>query len=85
LEGKERIALKCSAISDQVLAVIEGPSFYDNRKEEISCRVFGTQSKKHPKVERIMAQPDFLITGASMRFTAHVKFNDGIDQYRMTP
>jgi len=42
LSGKERVAIKCSAISDQVLAVIEGPCFFDNRREEISARSFGT-------------------------------------------
>ena len=40
--GKEKIALKCSAISEEILAVVEGPCFFDNRKEEISARVFGT-------------------------------------------
>ena len=46
-----------------MIAVIEEPVFFENRKEEISARVFGTQSTKHPKVERIMAQGDFLISG----------------------
>jgi len=55
LTGKEKVALKCTAISNEVLAVIEGPCFFNNRKEEISTRVFGTSSTKHPKVERIMA------------------------------
>lgn len=32
-----------------------------------------------------MAQGDFLITGAKMRFLKHVEFNDGMDQYRLTP
>jgi len=67
------------------LAVIEEPEFYPNRKEEISARTFGTQSVKHPKVERIMAQGDWLLTGKKMRFLKHVEFNDGIDQYRMSP
>ena len=40
--GKEKIALKCSKISDEILAIVEGPCFFDNRKEEISARVFGT-------------------------------------------
>jgi ATP sulfurylase len=53
LKDEKRIALKCSAISDDVLAIIENPVFYENRKEEISARVFGVQSRKHPKVERI--------------------------------
>lgn len=85
LQGKEKVAIKCSAISDQILAVIEKPEFYSNRKEEISARVFGTQSVKHPKVERIMAQGDYLITGAKMRFLKHIEFNDGMDMYRLSP
>lgn len=65
----KRIALKCSAISPDVLAVIEEPEFYDNRKEEICTKTFGTRSKLHPKIERIEQQGDVLISGKSMRFT----------------
>lgn len=55
LKGEKKIALKCSKLSPEVLAVIEEPVFFENRKEEISARIFGTQSVKHCKVERIMA------------------------------
>jgi len=65
--------------------VIEDPVFFENRKEEISTRVFGTQSLKHPKVERIVQQGDFLISGKSMRYTKNILFNDGLDNYRLTP
>jgi 3'-phosphoadenosine 5'-phosphosulfate synthase len=41
LKDAKKIALRCSAISPTVLAVIENPVFFDNRKEEISTRVFG--------------------------------------------
>jgi 3'-phosphoadenosine 5'-phosphosulfate synthase len=58
------------------LAVIENPVFYENRKEEISTRIFGTFSLKHPKIERIITQGDFLVTGSSMRFIRNVEFND---------
>ena len=85
LEGKSKIAIKCSKISDQILAVIDEPVFFENRKEEISTRVFGTFGKTHPKIERIMAQGDFLVSGKSMRFLRDVEFNDGMDGYRMTP
>lgn len=53
LSSAKRVALKCSEVGEEVLAVIEEPVFYDNRKEEISARTFGCQSKKHPKIERI--------------------------------
>ena len=67
------------------MAVIENPVFFDNRKEEICTRVFGTFSLKHPKVENIMKQGDYLVTGSSMRFVRKIVFNDEMDQYRLTP
>lgn len=85
MKDHKRIALKCSKISDDVLAVIEEPEFFDNRKEEICTKTFGTRSKLHPKIERIEEQGEFLISGKSMRFTQHIKFGDGMDQYRLTP
>ena len=77
--------MRCSSLTSEVLAVIEEPVFFENRKEEICARIFGTQSTKHCKVERIMAQGDFLVTGGRMRFVHEIKFNDGMDHYRMTP
>ena len=53
LTGKAAVALKCSAISDKVLAVIHKPVFFANRKEEICARTFGCFSVKHPKSETI--------------------------------
>lgn len=48
-EGKKKIAIKCTAIgSDSVLAVIENPVYFDNRKEEICARTFGCMSQEHP-------------------------------------
>jgi 3'-phosphoadenosine 5'-phosphosulfate synthase len=85
LKGEKKVAIRCSKISPNVLAVIEDPVFFDNRKEEISTRTFGTFSLKHPKVERIIAQGDFLISGKNMRFVSKILFNDGMDQYRLTP
>ena len=84
-EGKKKIAIKCSKLSDEVLAVIEEPEIFENRKEEICTRIFGTFGKTHPKVERILAQGDWLISGKNMHFVKNVEFNDGLDHYRMTP
>jgi len=85
LEKEARVAIKCSAVSSDVYAVIEKPVFFTNRKEEICARTYGTFSLKHPKIERVMAEGDWCITGESMTFTKRVTFNDGLDQYRMTP
>lgn len=84
LKGEKQIALRAQG-STEILAIIENPVFFDNRKEEISTRIFGTSSTKHPKVERIHAQGDFLVSGSRTRFIKKVEFNDGLDQYRYTP
>ena len=42
LEKQTRIAIKCTKLSNQVLAVIEEPVFFENRREEICARLFGT-------------------------------------------
>lgn len=85
LEGQAKIALKCPELGDDVLAVINGPTFFDNRKEEICTRSFGTFSTRHPKAEIYMAQGDFLVSGESMHFVKRVAFNDNLDQWRLTP
>lgn len=55
LKSEPRIALRCPNVNNnEVLAIIENPVFFNNRKEEICARIFGTFSLKHPKVERIM-------------------------------
>jgi len=85
-EGKDAVAVRCSAIAgDRVLAVMHKPSFFDNRKEEICTRTFGTFSAKHPKAETIMAQGNWLISAESTRLFERIKFNDGMDKYRYTP
>lgn len=82
LAGQKKIAL---TYKGEIYAVINEPVFFENRKEEIISRTFGTFSVKHPKAEVIMAQGEFLISGASMRFFKRVVFNDSIDQFRLTP
>ncbi len=79
LEGKHKIAIKCTQLSNDILAVIEEPVFFENRKEEISTRVFGTFGTTHPKIERILTQGDYLVSGEKMHFIRDVEFNDGID------
>ena len=85
IEGKKKVGIRCSKLSPDLLAVINEPVIFENRKDEICTRVFGTYGKNHPKTERILAQGDFLISGESMHFLQDVKFNDDLDHYRLTP
>jgi 3'-phosphoadenosine 5'-phosphosulfate synthase len=80
LKGETKIALRCAKVNNgKPIAIIENPVYFDNRKEEISTRTFGTFSVKHPKVERIMAQGDLLVSGSRTRFIHEIKYNDGLD------
>lgn len=69
LQGEKKIALKYSALSDDVMAVIENPEFFPNRKEEIATKTFGTWSKKHQKIAKMQAEGDWIISGEQMHFT----------------
>lgn len=82
LEGKHKIAVKYKG---HIHAVIDEPVFFPNRKEEICARSFGTFSPHHAGAQPIMAQGDWLVSGAAMHFTKRVHFDDGMDKYRRTP
>jgi 3'-phosphoadenosine 5'-phosphosulfate synthase len=82
LKDEKKIALKYKG---EIYAVIHEPVFFENRKEEICSRTFGTFSEKHPKAEYIMSQGDMLVSGARCHFFKRVVFNDGIDHFRLTP
>ncbi|CAI2361428.1 unnamed protein product [Moneuplotes crassus] len=83
-QEKERIALRHKE-SNMVLAIIEKPTFFANRKEEISARVFGTLSKEHPKIQRIFEEGDYLVSGERLRVLSKITYEDGLDEYRLSP
>jgi 3'-phosphoadenosine 5'-phosphosulfate synthase len=82
LEQEKKIAIW---YKDECYAVINEPCFFENRKEEIVSRVFGVFSGEHSGAQPIMAQGEWLVSGASMDFLKRVTFNDGMDKYRYTP
>ena len=84
LENQPRIALRHFS-TNEVLGVIEKPVFFLNRKEEICTRLFGTHSKEHPKVQKMYEEGDYLLTGESLKVVKKVLYNDGLDEYRLTP
>jgi 3'-phosphoadenosine 5'-phosphosulfate synthase len=86
LKGEAKITLKCSSVlGDEVVAILEEPTFFANRKEEICARTFGTLSAKHVKAERIMAEGDWLVSAKRTIHTQRIHFNDGMDHFRLTP
>eukprot|EP00043_Microstomoeca_roanoka_P009946 m.94797 g.94797 ORF g.94797 m.94797 type:complete len:610 (+) comp14741_c0_seq1:137-1966(+) len=66
------------------LAILRDPEFYDARKEERCARQFGTTDAGQPYIEMVMSAGDWLV-GGEVEVLQRIKWNDGLDQYRLTP
>ncbi|XP_066141181.1 bifunctional 3'-phosphoadenosine 5'-phosphosulfate synthase-like isoform X2 [Euwallacea fornicatus] len=69
---------------DDLYAILRRPEIYAHRKEERVARQFGTTHQNHPYIKRIYESGDWLI-GGELEVIKRVKWNDGLDQYRLTP
>ncbi|XP_065203161.1 bifunctional 3'-phosphoadenosine 5'-phosphosulfate synthase 2-like isoform X2 [Planococcus citri] len=65
-------------------AIIRKPQFYPHRKEERVARQFGTTHKDHPYIKMIYESGDWLV-GGDLEVLERIRWNDGLDQYRLTP
>jgi 3'-phosphoadenosine 5'-phosphosulfate synthase len=86
-EDKKRLD-GCSAISltyeGKIVAILRKPEFYFQRKEERCSRQFGTANPNHPYIKMIMESGQYLV-GGDIECLERIKWNDGLDQYRLTP
>ncbi|CAH8595169.1 unnamed protein product [Dicrocoelium dendriticum] len=85
--SKERLhSAKAIALTyeDKTLAVLRDPEFYPHRKEERCCRTFGTFHPGHPSVKAILELGDWLL-GGDIEVLERIRWNDGLDEYRLTP
>lgn len=81
LEGAPSIALRFNGKS---VAILKNPEFYPHRKEERCARQFGTTNKGHPYVKMIYESGDWLV-GGDLEVLERIRWNDGLDKYRLTP
>ncbi|XP_026542548.1 bifunctional 3'-phosphoadenosine 5'-phosphosulfate synthase 2 isoform X2 [Notechis scutatus] len=86
-EDKKRLD-GCSAFTLEYkgrrVAILKNPEFFEHRKEERCARVWGTTCAKHPHVKMVMESGDWL-AGGELLVLERIKWNDGLDQYRLTP
>lgn len=66
------------------IAVIRDPEFFPHVKEERCARQFGTTDVRHPTIEMIMQSGDWCV-GGELEVLERIRWEDGLDQYRMTP
>lgn len=81
LEGASEISL---VYNDQPVAYLKQPEFYLQRKEERVARQFGTTHKDHPYIKMILESGEYLV-GGEVYLLQKISWNDGLDQYRLTP
>jgi 3'-phosphoadenosine 5'-phosphosulfate synthase len=83
IEGKPAIALKNAA--GDVVAILRDVEIYPHRKEERATRTFGINADRgHPYIDMIFAGGEWLV-GGKIEVLERVKYNDGMDQWRLTP
>ncbi|XP_010830486.1 PREDICTED: bifunctional 3'-phosphoadenosine 5'-phosphosulfate synthase 2 isoform X1 [Bison bison bison] len=66
------------------VAILEDPEFYEHRKEERCSHVWGTTCANHPYIKMVMESGDWLV-GGDLQVLERIQWNDGLDQYRLTP
>ncbi|CAF4867437.1 unnamed protein product [Rotaria sp. Silwood1] len=81
LQSSSMIAL---CYDRKLVAVLKKPEFYEHRKEERCARTFGTTDVSHPYIKMIMDSGNWLI-GGDLEVVERVCWNDGLDQFRLTP
>ncbi|XP_043505660.1 bifunctional 3'-phosphoadenosine 5'-phosphosulfate synthase 2-like isoform X1 [Polistes fuscatus] len=80
-ENVKSLTLKYNGKS---IAILRNPEFYFHRKEERCSREFGTNDLGHPYVKMIHESGDWLL-GGELEVLEKIRWNDGLDQYRLTP
>ena len=81
IEGQKSIAL---IYKNNLIAILEDIEIYAHRKEERAAAVFKTTNKGHPSIRMIYESGDWLV-GGDLKVFNRIKWNDGLDSYRLTP
>jgi 3'-phosphoadenosine 5'-phosphosulfate synthase len=80
--GASKIAL---AYEGKLVGTLSAPEYFEHRKEERATRTFGINADKgHPYIEMIMDAGEWLV-GGDIEVFEQIKYNDGMDQYRLRP
>ncbi|XP_036428918.1 bifunctional 3'-phosphoadenosine 5'-phosphosulfate synthase 2b isoform X1 [Colossoma macropomum] len=66
------------------VAILRNPEFYEHRKEERCARQWGTTCPQHPYIKMVLEGGDWL-AGGDLEVLERIKWDDGLDQYRLTP
>lgn len=75
----------CLYFEDKPLAVMTNVTVYGHRKEERCARQFGLNHTGHPYQKYIWEECGDWLVGGDLTAFERIKWNDGLDDYRLTP
>ncbi|XP_078448327.1 ATP sulfurylase 2-like isoform X2 [Wolffia australiana] len=81
--GSSDVALL--APSGDLVAILRGVEIYRHNKEERIARTWGTTASGLPYVEKAIERAGEWLIGGDLELLEPIKYNDGLDQYRLTP
>nr|BAA36274.1 plastidic ATP sulfurylase [Oryza sativa Indica Group] len=81
--GARRVALVDAA--DRPLAVLSDIEIYKHNKEERIARTWGTTAPGLPYVDEAITNAGDWLIGGDLEVIEPIKYNDGLDQYRLSP
>ncbi|XP_063725789.1 bifunctional 3'-phosphoadenosine 5'-phosphosulfate synthase-like isoform X3 [Symsagittifera roscoffensis] len=81
LSEAEALALRHKG---EVVAIMRKVEFFEHRKEERVSRQFGLSHPDHPYIKMINESGEWLC-GGDLQVLKRITWNDGLDQYRLTP
>ncbi|CAH9054765.1 unnamed protein product [Cuscuta europaea] len=88
-EAKERICgsgdVALVEPGDDLIAVLRSIEIYKHNKEERIARTWGTTTPGLPYVEEVITPAGNWLVGGDLEVLKPIKYNDGLDQYRLSP
>uniref|UniRef100_A0AC35U364 APS kinase n=1 Tax=Rhabditophanes sp. KR3021 TaxID=114890 RepID=A0AC35U364_9BILA len=69
---------------DKLIAILSDIEIFPHQKEERISRQFGFTDSRHPTISLIRSQGDWCV-GGDLQVFEKINYNDGLDEYRLTP
>ncbi|KAL5706538.1 hypothetical protein ACHQM5_024692 [Ranunculus cassubicifolius] len=68
-----------------LIAILRSVEIYKHNKEERIARTWGTTAPGLPYVQEVIAPAGDWLIGGDLQLFAPIKYNDGLDHYRLSP
>lgn len=83
IDGRDRVVLVDA--NNKPVAILKDIEIFKHNKEERIARTWGTTAPGLPYVEEIITNTGNWLLGGDLDVIEPVKYNDGLDKYRLSP